>query len=251
MPKKLLLVEDSLTIQNVVQTTFAPADFQVIVASDAQEGLAKLHAVTPDIVLADATMADMDGFQLCQHIRETKGYEHIPVLLLTSSFAAYDAAHGHRVGVTDYLAKPFDASRLLTVVQQLMTRAPVSAAPPQTFPVETVPLECMLTASKAAADPDPEEVEVVSTAPTTSERVYQTLGQMVAQTIQGAIDTHLATMLQALAPQILEEVHKTVCAKVPELLEVLLQREIEKLKQAVAEDGDHATPAESIEPTAE
>jgi CheY-like chemotaxis protein len=251
MPKKLLLVEDSFTIQNVVQTTFAPADFQVIVASNAHEGLVKLRAVTPDIVLADATMADIDGFQLCQRIRETKGCEHIPVLLLTSSFAAYDVAYGRRVGVTDYLAKPFEASMLLTVVQRLMTSSPIPAAPTQALPVETVPQESQPTASEAAGESASEAGEAASTAPTANDLVHQALGQMVSQTIQRAVETHLATMLHDLTPYILEEVRQTVRTNVPALLEILLQQEIEKLKRTVAEDGEHAAPEEAAEPPAE
>ena len=119
-PKTLLLVEDSFTIQKLVESTFKSAGYQVAIANHAREGIASLSAVSPDIVLADASMPEMDGFQLCEVIRSTQGFERIPVLLLTSRFAAYDELQGQRSGVTAYLAKPFDSYSLLALVQQLI-----------------------------------------------------------------------------------------------------------------------------------
>lgn len=232
MPKTLLLIEDSFTIQKVVQTTFAPADFQVVIAHDAREGLAKLQAQAPDVVLADATMPDMDGFQLCQRIREMGGCEHIPVLLLTSSFAIYDEAHGQRVGVTDHVAKPFEPHSLLAVVQRCLAG---SSAP------------AYLTADEAGVAMD----DATTTVAAASDLLHQALGRCVLQTVQDALHTHLTGMLDALTPHILEEVRRTVRAKVPELLEVLLQQEIEKLKRAVVEETDTGAAAEAAEEAAE
>jgi DNA-binding response OmpR family regulator len=128
MPKTLLLVEDSFTIQKLIESTFTSAGYQVAIANNAREGLAKLSTVSPDIVLADASMPEIDGFQLCQTIRRTQGLERLPVLLLTSRFAVYDEAQGQRSGVTGYFAKPFDSYSLLSLVQQLVDKTPSTAA---------------------------------------------------------------------------------------------------------------------------
>jgi DNA-binding response OmpR family regulator len=232
MPKTLLLVEDSFTIQNVVQTTFVPADFQVVVAHNAREGLAQLQAQIPDVVLADATMPDMDGFQLCQHIRETAGCEHLPVLLLTSSFAVYDEVHAQRVGVTGSMAKPFEPHVLLAMVQRFMTG---SSAPDS------------LTTDKAFAETD----DGTAVAPAESDLMHQVLGRCVLQAVQEALHTHLKTILETLTPHILEEVRQILNVKVPELLEILLQREIEKLKREVAEEAKAGPPTEAAEEAAE
>jgi DNA-binding response OmpR family regulator len=231
MPKTLLLIEDSFTIQKVVQTTFAQADFQVVIAHDAHEGLATLQSQPPDVVLADATMPDMDGFQLCQHIRETEGCEHLPVLLLTSSFAVYDEAHGRRVGVTGHVAKPFEPHSLLAVVQRCLAGSPATPHP---------------AADEAGAEMD----DASSSVSAASDLIHQALGRCVLQTVQDALHTHLMAMLEALTPHILEEVRKTVSSKVPDLLEVLLQQEIEKLKRAVAADTDPGGSAEAAEEAA-
>ena len=135
MATKLLLVEDSLSIQTIVETTFAREGFEVMVAGDALDGLRKAQTLQPDIVLADASMPDMDGFQLCQSIRQSAGSRHVPVVLLTSGFAAYDKAKGDHAGVTMHLAKPFEPQVLLDMVKQLVPGAhrpasPVSAIAP-------------------------------------------------------------------------------------------------------------------------
>src|SRR5262245_16924965 len=133
MATKLLLVEDSLSIQTIVETAFAREGFEIMVAGDALDGLHKAQTLRPDIVLADASMPGMDGFQLCQRIRQGAGGRHVPVVLLTSGFAAYDTAKGERTGVTTYLAKPFEPQVLLDMVKQLVPVAPPPASPLSTL----------------------------------------------------------------------------------------------------------------------
>jgi CheY-like chemotaxis protein len=129
MATKLLLVEDSLSIQTIVETAFAHEGFEIMVAGDALDGLRKAQTWQPDIVLADASMPDMDGFQLCQSIRQSAGGRHVPVILLTSGFAAYDQVKGDRAGVTMHLAKPFEPQVLLDMVKQLVLGAHRPASP--------------------------------------------------------------------------------------------------------------------------
>jgi CheY-like chemotaxis protein len=129
MATKLLLVEDSLSIQTIVETTFAREGFEVLVAGDALDGLRQAQTLRPDIVLADASMPDLDGFQLCQRIRQSAGGRHVPVVLLTSGFAAYDKAKGEHAGVTLHLAKPFEPQELLDMVKQLVPGAPHPVSP--------------------------------------------------------------------------------------------------------------------------
>lgn len=241
VPKILLLVEDSFTIQKLVESTFRSAGYQVAIANDAREGLAKLPTVSPDIVLADASMPEMDGFQLCQTIRNTQGYERLPVLLLTSRFAAYDEVQGQRSGVTSYLAKPFDSYSLLALVQQLVDNTP--AATPLVWgatsagsQVDELTLPTSgngETATHHVIDPPDMEELPRSPMPQAYEDLTATLSHIVQETVQ----SYLVTLLDSLTPQIVEELRIAIDAKVPELLETLLQREIDKLKQVAAQDA--------------
>jgi DNA-binding response OmpR family regulator len=247
MSKTLLLVEDSFTIQKVVESTFTSAGFQVIVANDVRAGLEALSQASPDVILADASLPEMDGFQLCRAIRETPGYEQVPVILLTSRFTTYDEAHGRRVGVSGYLAKPFDSYTLLALVQEL-----VNSAPPPLFDTESsraLPDEALPHSTRTPAEAHGEPPETPSTAaqppaPKVASadisQVYQALSANLLHIVQETVQSHLATLLDALTPHIVDEVRATVNAKMPDLLEALLQQEIEKLKRVAAQNDDES-----------
>jgi CheY-like chemotaxis protein len=250
MSKTLLLVEDSFTIQQVVNTTFTTAGYQVVVVNDARAGLETLTRVSPDVILADATMPAMDGFQLCQAIRVTEGFELVPVILLTSRFMSYDEDLGKRVGVTTYLAKPFDSFTLLSLVQQLLSGRPTAALfrePPdqsvEPLPAEAAPSPAPLAPAPQGDTMTPPAAPVAAAEPAAVDQIYQRLSTSLLQIVQETVQTHLVTLLDALTPHLVEEVRSTVQAKLPEVLEVLLQQEIDKLKRAAAHEEAGDEPA--------
>jgi DNA-binding response OmpR family regulator len=254
MPKTLLLVEDSFTIQKLVESTFTSAGYQVAIANNAREGIAKLSTVSPDIVLADASMPEIDGFQLCQTIRSTQGFERLPVLLLTSRFAAYDEVQGQRSGVTGYLAKPFDSYSLLSLVQQLVDKTP-SAASVWAPPMAEAQAKGLTLPAPGSGEMAPNHAAPTPSAAPTSNitalsgeampQAYADLTATLSHIVQETVQSYLVTLLDSLTSQIVEEVRSTVDAKIPELLEALLQREIDKLKQVAAQDeafGEDSLP---------
>jgi CheY-like chemotaxis protein len=111
--RKLLLADDSVTIQKVVDLTFTDEGLEVITVSDGQQAWEKLQEIVPDIVLADVFMPGLNGYQLCEHIKRTERFSHIPVMLLVGSFEPFDEAEARRVGADDYLTKPFQSIRTL------------------------------------------------------------------------------------------------------------------------------------------
>ncbi len=111
--RKLLLADDSATIQKVVDLTFSDEGMEVITVGDGQQALEKLDEVAPDIVLADVFMPGLSGYQLCEYIKRTERFSHIPVMLLVGSFEPFDEAEARRVGADDYLTKPFQSIRTL------------------------------------------------------------------------------------------------------------------------------------------
>ncbi|HEX8843842.1 MAG TPA: response regulator [Pyrinomonadaceae bacterium] len=111
--RKLLLADDSVTIQKVVDLTFSDEGLEVVTTSDGQQALEKLEEFTPDIVLADVFMPGMGGYELCEHIKRTERLSHIPVMLLVGSFEPFDEEEARRVGADDYLTKPFQSIRTL------------------------------------------------------------------------------------------------------------------------------------------
>lgn len=121
--RKLLLADDSITIQKVVDLTFADEGVQVIAVNNGAEAVARLQEVAPDVVLADVLMPGMSGYRLCEYIKRNEELKHIPVMLLVGSFEPFDEAEARRVGADDTLTKPFQSIRnLIDKVSALLGR---------------------------------------------------------------------------------------------------------------------------------
>ena len=90
MPQKLLLADDSVTIQRVIELTFADEDVQVLAVGDGRQAIDRITAERPDIVLADVGMPGCDGYEVCSFVKQTPELAHIPVLLLTGAFEPVD-----------------------------------------------------------------------------------------------------------------------------------------------------------------
>lgn len=110
---KLLLADDSLTIQKVVNLTFADEGIEVFTVSDGDAAMRKFNEVAPDLVLADVNMPGPDGYQICEAIKQDELTKHIPVILLVGSFEPFDEEKARSVGADDFLTKPFQSIRQL------------------------------------------------------------------------------------------------------------------------------------------
>ena len=111
--RKLLLADDSPTIQKVVELTFADEGVEVISFASGAEALEKLGEIKPDVVLVDAYMPLPSGYEICEYIKQNAELKHIPVMLLVGSFEPFDEAEARRVGADDILTKPFQSIRRL------------------------------------------------------------------------------------------------------------------------------------------
>lgn len=256
MAKIMLLVEDSITTQKAVITAFEHDNFDIATATQSTQALRELQTLIPDIILADATMADMDGFRLCQVIRKTERVKHVPVILLTSSFTVYDEDKGSEVGVTAHLPKPFESEALRDLVYQLVTAT--SAESPGTAPVLSQPLPSwpsddadptatmswqavsdVLSDLTRLENHDEQAGPTPETAPDAlpDSTLPQSLGSGLLHMIRESVHAHLGQWLQQVTPELLKTVQHEVNLRMPALLEALLQKEIDKLKQAVEQDA--------------
>ncbi|HZH89436.1 MAG TPA: response regulator [Pyrinomonadaceae bacterium] len=109
--RKLLLADDSLTIQKVVSLTFGDEAMEVTSTGGGAEALEKLNESLPDIVLADVFMPEPNGYALCERIKGDERTRHIPVVLLVGTFEPFNEAEARRVGADDVLTKPFQSIR--------------------------------------------------------------------------------------------------------------------------------------------
>jgi len=111
--RKLLLADDSATIQKVIDLTFADEGVRVVAVGNGQEAIDQIEEIAPDIVLADVFMPARNGYEVCEYVKTNEKLKHIPVMLLVGSFEPFDEAEARRVGADDILTKPFQSIRRL------------------------------------------------------------------------------------------------------------------------------------------
>jgi len=129
MPHTLLLADDSVTIQRVIELTFADEDIRVVAVSDGEQAMTTMNAVRPDIVLADAAMPGRNGYEVAEYMRRTPGLDDVPVLLLTGAFEPIDQARADAARCAGVLVKPFEPQQVISRVQELLTRPPGDHGP--------------------------------------------------------------------------------------------------------------------------
>lgn len=119
-PYSILIVEDEPELRLFLADSLSPYFATVIQAKDGLEASEVMTTRPPDIVLSDVMMPGMDGFQLCQHIKENLEVSHIPVVLLTTQGDADSRNLGYKLGADAYIAKPFDLDFLHTILSNLL-----------------------------------------------------------------------------------------------------------------------------------
>jgi CheY-like chemotaxis protein len=129
--RKLLLADDSVTIQKVIDLTFADEGVRVVAFSNGEDAIAHLEEVAPDIVLADVFMPSKNGYEVCEYVKTHEKLRHIPVVLLVGSFEPFDEAEARRVGADEILTKPFQSiRRLIDRVGALVSSPPMEKEVP-------------------------------------------------------------------------------------------------------------------------
>lgn len=149
--RKLLLADDSITIQKVVNLTFADEGFEVISASDGDAAMKKFVEHMPDLVLADVNMPGLDGYRMCEMIKQDDETKQIPVILLVGSFEPFDELEANRVGANDYLTKPFQSIRqLVSKVSDLLDASQKTAAATNDYAVSTGEPDAAIAAASSS-----------------------------------------------------------------------------------------------------
>jgi CheY-like chemotaxis protein len=161
MAHKLLLADDSVTIQRVIELTFADEDIEVVAVGDGQQAIDRIGADPPDVVLADVGMPERDGYQVASFVKQTPRLAHIPVLLLTGAFEPVDEARARAAGCDGVLVKPFEPQMVINRVKDLLAgrRSDAMWATPPAQPAEAAP------SPPSPAAPAPETKPAADAAP--------------------------------------------------------------------------------------
>ncbi len=119
MHKKVLIVEDERRIRELISDYFAAQQWQVCQAADGAEGLYLFETETPDLVILDLMMPEMDGWELCRKIRRRSD---VPVIILTAVGGDERQIEGYELGADDYMTKPFSPKVLVSKAEVLIRR---------------------------------------------------------------------------------------------------------------------------------
>jgi CheY-like chemotaxis protein len=150
--RSLLLADGSVTIQRVMELTFAHEDIRVTAVSDGRKAIQHLDSQPVDVVLADVDLPEVDGYSLAAHMRRVPRLKTVPVLLLAGAFEPVDHAKAREVGSDGVITKPFEPQVVVTRVKELIDQRDRQKTPP---PAKGAKAEEAPAAPKPTAVPSP------------------------------------------------------------------------------------------------
>jgi DNA-binding response OmpR family regulator len=120
MAKKILIVDDELHIVKMLENRLKQAGYEIITASDGQDGLEKARKEKPDLIILDLMLPKMDGYKVCRMLKFDEEYKHMPIILFTARSRESDKKTGEEVGADAYITKPFEPQTLLARIKELL-----------------------------------------------------------------------------------------------------------------------------------
>jgi len=139
MGSKVLLADDSVTIQKVVGIIFANEDYDITIVSTGDAAISKALEIKPDVMLVDALMPGKNGYEVCREIRQNPALSHIAILLMTGAFEVVDEDKNRLSGADEFIIKPFESQTLIEATNRLIAltaqRATTTSSPSAPQPV--------------------------------------------------------------------------------------------------------------------
>jgi len=129
--KRILLADDSITIQKVVELTFSDGDYEIVAANNGSKAIQKLAEWRPDIILSDIIMPEKNGYEVCEYVKSHPEYRDIPVILLTGTFEPFDPDRAEKAGCDAVVTKPFESQSLIHKVEELIAQRRSAPSTPQ------------------------------------------------------------------------------------------------------------------------
>jgi len=212
MPKTLLLADDSVTIQKVVNISFASEDVTLITVDNGDDAVTRAEETRPDVILADVVMPGPSGYELCKRVKALGA--GIPVVLLSSTFEPYDADLAAECGADRHLLKPFESGTLADTVRELLTppAAAFNAEDEQEAEVSQVDdaIEALIEPGEPTDEDPPDELQ----------DPIDELDERVVEAVAKAV-------VRRLSEQVVREIAREV---VPDLAERIIRERIRHLE---------------------
>jgi two-component system chemotaxis response regulator CheY len=119
MRKTVLTVDDSRTMRRMLRVTLEEGGYRVLQAEDGVLGLQVLDAETPDVIVTDINMPNLDGFGFIEAVRRDQRFAYVPILVLTTECDETLKQRARGLGATGWITKPFEHDRLVAVVRRV------------------------------------------------------------------------------------------------------------------------------------
>ncbi len=120
MAKRILLVDDEEALVELLKMRLEVNGYEVLEASDGEEGLDKARKEKPDLIILDLMLPKIDGYKVCRMLKFDEKYKKIPIILFTARAQESDKKVGEEVGCDCYITKPFDPQILLAKIKELI-----------------------------------------------------------------------------------------------------------------------------------
>lgn len=134
--KKIVVADDSPTVGYIIGSSLMAAGYEVELAGDGVEAIAKVYSTKPDLILLDIDMPKMNGYQVCRLLKNDRATGHIPIIILTSRDQQQDRFWGLSTGADEYLTKDIQTDLLLERIEQLLEKAAARPKPTWAMPDE-------------------------------------------------------------------------------------------------------------------
>lgn len=132
--ERILSIDDSPTVQRLIDMILSSQGYQVSLASDGEEGIAKAKAEKPAVILVDFVMPKMNGFQVCKALKDDPDFKNTPIILVTSKGDKVGSKFVDVLGITEYFTKPFQPEELLSKIREVIDKTRPQAAQPEPQP---------------------------------------------------------------------------------------------------------------------
>lgn len=211
--EKILDIDDSPTVQRLIEMILSSQGYRVVLASDGEEGIVKAKAEKPALILVDFVMPKMNGFQVCKALKEDPEFRETPIILVTSKGDKVGSKFVDVLGITEYFTKPFQPEELLAKIREVLDKGKMKSAPAQAAAIASVRSEATPPRGipRPAAAPVPEQ-----------------------QAPSGGIEA----LVRNVTERVLEQLQKT-------LLPELIRQELMRLRPDIAPKGDSAAKSEA------
>ena len=183
MARKLLLADDSITIQKVGELVLAEEGFEIKAVNNGEEALAAAATFKPDIVLADIEMPKMNGYQLCEKLKMNPSTKDIPVILLSGAFEPLDEELARQVKADSFVIKPFESQELISKINASLIpqAATAEAAAEEAIAVEAE--EEAVVAEAVSGEEDLWSMEAMEEAPAEAAALEEVLAEAVPEDV--------------------------------------------------------------------